>query len=92
MNNNKAEQERKELNKKLLKDTYKSELKNRRKMTIFNFLINFVVIFIGLSVSNLVIEILSIDFWLIDMSVTVLIVMGTLYIASILVQRMNERE
>lgn len=92
MNNNKAEQERKELNKKLLKGTYKSELKNRKKMTIFNFLINFVVIFIGLSASNLIIEILPIDFWLLDMGVSVLIVMGALYIASILVQRMNERE
>ena len=92
MNNNKAEQERKELNKKLLKGTYKSELKNRKKMTIFNFLINFVVIFIGLFLANLVIEMLSIDFWLLYMSISVLIVMGALYIASLLVQRMNERE
>ena len=60
-------------------------------MSILNFVINFVVIFIGLSLANLIIKILPIENWFLEMCVTVLVVMGMLYLATVLVQRINKK-
>lgn len=40
---NKAEQERKELNKKLLKTTFKSEMKKKKRINVKELLVDFIV-------------------------------------------------
>ena len=52
---NRAEQERKELNKKLLRRTFTSEMKDRKKM-IFKYGIEFVAIFIGLLLTDWIVD------------------------------------
>ncbi len=73
MNNSKAEQERKKLNKKLLKDTFKSEMNEKKKYSAT--ISDFVFLFIALSLADLIVRLIHIDYWLIEITITAIILM-----------------
>ena len=80
---NKAEQERKELNKKFLKKTFISELKSRKKIKLLELVIEFVAISIALILSNIIVNEFSIHFWLVELIIAAGLIMIMLYIGSL---------
>lgn len=87
MDKQKNEKEIKELNKKLLKNTFKSEVKNRKKVKIYEYIIDFIGIFIALYLADLIVEILSINFWFIDMVINAVLIFVIVSISSIFVRK-----
>lgn len=85
------EKERKELNKKILKDTFKSEVKNRKKVKIFEYIIEFIGIFIALHLADLIVEKLSINFWFMDMVINAVLIIVILSISSIIVRKIWQK-
>ena len=90
MNHNSSEQERKELNKKLIKQTFVSEIKSRKKEKLVKFVIEFVCLFIAFVVSDLIVTILQIDFWFLDMVVSIIFVMIMLYVTNIVTDKLKK--
>lgn len=84
---NKAEQERKELNKKFLKKTFISELKSRKKIKLLELVIEFVAISIALILSNIIVNEFLIHFWLVELIITAGLIMVMLYIGSLLIRK-----
>lgn len=91
MNDNISEQQRKELNKKLLKRTFVSEIKSGKKEKILKIVIDFVSLFIAFCIADLIVEILQIDFWLFDMVVSIVFVMIMLFISEIFVKKLKSK-
>jgi hypothetical protein len=91
MDKQKNEKERKELNKKLLKDTFKSEVKNRKRVKIFEYIIEFIGIFIALHLADLIVEKLSINFWFMDMVINAVLIIVILSISSIIVRKIWQK-
>lgn len=91
MNDNISEQERKELNKKLLKRTFVSEIKSGKKEKLIKFVIDFVCLFIAFFVADLIIESLQIDFWFFDMIVSIVLAMIMLFISEIFVKKLKNQ-
>ena len=87
MNKQRDEKERKELNKKLLKNTFKSEAKNRKKVKTFEYITDFIGIFIALYLADLIVKILSINFWFMDMVINAVLIFVILSISSIFVKK-----
>ena len=87
MNHKSSEQERKELNQKLIKQTFVSEIKSRKKEKLVKFVIEFVCLFIAFVVSDLIVTILQIDFWALDMAISIVFVMVMLYVSKILTNK-----
>ncbi len=73
MDNKKAEQERKELNKKLLKNTFNSELREKKKSSPA--IIDFIFLFIALGLADLIVSSFKIDFWLIEITLATVFAM-----------------
>ena len=71
MNNNTSEQERKKLNKKLMKNTFVSEFKSEIKKIKVK---DFIFTIIGFLVADIMVEVLHIDFWLLDFVASILII------------------
>ena len=82
---NNVEKERKDLNRKLLKTTFKSEFKKKliEKINFWNFIIDFIAIFLGLYLSDFISELLSINVWLVDIIVSVVTINFFLFLATI---------
>ncbi len=80
-----VEKEIKDLNRKLLKTTFKSEFKKKltEKISFWNFIIDFTVIFLGLYLSDFISELLSINVWLVDMIVSAVIISFFRFLATI---------
>jgi hypothetical protein len=91
MDKQKNERERKELNKKLLKDTFKSQVKNRKRVKIFEYIIEFIGIFIALHLADLIVEKLSINFWFMDMVINAVLIIVILSISSIIVRKIWQK-
>ncbi|BCN30873.1 hypothetical protein [Anaeromicropila herbilytica] len=87
----KNEKERKELNKKLLKNTFKSEIRNRKKVKPLEYIIDFIGILIAFYLADLIVEILSINFWFLDMVITVVLIFVMISICSIIVRRIGKK-
>lgn len=86
MENSRAEQERKELNKKLLKDTFISEYEDRKRVKFSEKFIDFIALFIAIALSKFIVEMLSINFWLVEIIIAVVLVMGIRYTEEIIVR------
>lgn len=80
---NKGEQERRELNKKLLRRTFKSELKGGGKVKALDFGLDFITLFIALFLADLVVKLLAIDFWFVELIIIALIAALVLYIKAL---------
>ena len=91
MDNKKAEAERKELNKKLLKRTFQSEMSSNKKMTL-KCVIYFVAFCVGFLVSDWVIKWFSIDVVLLRMLITVAFVTLMQFLGEQLVGRIKKEE
>jgi len=70
---NKGEQERRELNKRLLCRTFKSEMQEKKKGTCKNMVIDFVVLFIVLLLAELITNWFALDFWLAELGIAMLV-------------------
>lgn len=70
---NKGEQERRELNKRLLRRTFKSEIQERRKVSSRNMVIDFVVLFIVLLLAELVTNWFALDSWMVELGIAMLV-------------------
>ncbi len=92
MNNNKTEQERKELNKKLLKTTFASEMKNKRKTNSVERMVQFLCLFIALLLSELIVGTLEIEFWLTEVVVSLVLVTVILFIETKIVDKIQNRK
>ena len=77
MNNNTSEQERKKLNKKLMKNTFVSELKSEIKKFKVK---DFIITIIGFLVADIIVEVLHIDFWLLDIVASILIIILVIFV------------
>ena len=91
MSDNISEKERKELNKKLIKRTFVSEIKSRKKEKLLKIVIDFICLFIAFFAADLVVERLQIDFWLFDMVVSIVFVMIMLFISEIFVEKLKNK-
>ncbi len=89
MNDNVSEQERKKLNKKLLKRTFVSEIKSGKKEKMLKIVIDFVCLFMAFFVADLIVERLQIDFWLFDMLISVVFAMIMLFVSEIFVKKIK---
>lgn len=87
INDNISEQERKELNKKLLKKTFISEIKSTGTEKNLKIIIYFISLFIALLISDLIIESLHIDFVIFDIFITAVIIMVLLFVGEILIEK-----
>lgn len=90
MDNNKNEKERKELNKKLLKKTFVSEVKSRRKIKFIEFVIDCIAVFIACFLSDMVVEKLSISNWFLEIAITAGLVMLMLFVDTVLVGKVKK--
>lgn len=77
MNNNTSEQERKKLNKKLMKNTFVSEFKSEIKKIKVK---DFIFTIIGFLVADIMVEVLHIDFWLLDIVASILIIILVIFV------------
>ena len=73
------EQEQKDLNRKLLKKTFINEMRRPKRFAIYKFLIDIICIFIGLIISDA----LKIESELLDLIVCIVLIMITLTIGEI---------
>ena len=80
---NKGEQERKELNRKLLRRTVASELKDRRRVKALDLGMDFVTLFIALLLADLTVKFLAIDLWFVELIITALIASLVLYVKAL---------
>lgn len=90
MDKKRDEKERKELNKKLISNTFKSEFKNRKKVNFVKYIIDFIGIFISLRIADFIVEKLSIKFWLTEMLITAVLIFVVLSISSIFVSTIEK--
>jgi len=88
MNNSKAEQERKVLNKKLLKDTFKSEMNEKKKYQAT--ISDFVFLFIALCLADLFIKLIKIDYWLIEILIATIILMILNFVRDKIITKVNK--
>lgn len=88
MDNNKSDQERKKLNKKLLKDTFVSVFKSREKITFLEIVI---AAFIACFLSDCIVQRLSIGFWLIDIVITAGFLVIMLFIGTMLFKKIKKK-
>lgn len=70
---NREEQERRELNKRLLGRTVKSELQEKRKVVNSEMLVDFVVLFVVLFAAEAITNWLAVESWLIELGIAVLV-------------------
>ncbi len=91
MDNNKSDQERKKLNKKLLKDTFVSVFKSREKITFLEIVIDFIAAFIACFLSDCIVQRLSIGFWLIDIVITAGFLVIMLFIGTMLFKKIKKK-
>ncbi len=89
MGKNISEQERKELNKKLIKRSFVSEFKNGIK-TEMN-VIDLICAIIACIVADVIVEILQIDFWLLDMVISIPIIAIILFVLEIFVEKIKSK-
>ncbi len=82
MNQKRAEKERKELNKKLIKATFKSEWSSRKKVIFLSYIIDVIAIFFALKIADFIIGLLAIDFWLVDFAIKAAFIIAILQISS----------
>lgn len=80
---NKGEQERRELNKKLLRRTVVSELKDRRRVKALDLGLDFFTLFIALLLADLTVKFLAIDLWFVELIITALIASLVLYVKAL---------
>lgn len=92
MENNRAEQERKELNKKLLKDTFISEYESRKRLKASEKIVEFIVLFIAFGLSKLIVKMLAIDFWLVEIVIAVVLAMVIHYVESIISGKISKNK
>ena len=85
MKNNTSKQERKELNKKLLKKTFFSEFKSETKKRMS--WIDFICAFIACLVAELIVKGLQIDFWLLDAVISIPIITIILFVLGVFVEK-----
>ena len=83
---NRAERERKELNKKLLKRTFTGEMKDRKKM-VFKYGIEFVAIFIGLLFTDWIVDWFAWESEMVRIVIGVVIIVIMQWVGSFLVDR-----
>lgn len=81
MNNNTSEQQRKKLNKKLMKNTFVSEFKSEIKKIKVK---DFIFTIIGFLVADIMVEVLHIDFWLLDFAASILIIILVIFVLNML--------
>lgn len=81
MNNNISEQERKKSNKKLMKNTFVSEFKSEIKKIKVK---DFIFTIIGFLVADIMVEVLHIDFWLLDIVASILIIILVIFVLNML--------
>lgn len=85
MENKKAERERKELNKRLLKKSFVSDIKSKKKLKSTH-VINFVAIFVGLILSNWIMGWLLTDNALIEIIISVLLILALQFLGELLIK------
>ncbi|MDD3416075.1 MAG: hypothetical protein PHY47_19070 [Lachnospiraceae bacterium] len=90
MDKKRNEKERQELNKKLISNTFKSELKNRKKVNFVKYIIDFIGIFVALRIANFIVEILVIKFWLMEMLITAFLIFVILSFISLFVSMIEK--
>lgn len=90
MGNNTSEQERKELNKRLLKRTFIGEIRNRKKGKKVKVVLDFICYFIAFSVADLIDARLQIDFWLLEIVIYIVIAMIMLFVSEIIVEKIKK--
>jgi uncharacterized membrane protein YvbJ len=91
MERNKSEQERKELNKKLLKSTFSSEIKSK-KINVLSLIIDIVCILIGAFFSYLVVEQFSLQSSLIYILINTLFIIFMLFLGSLFKKAIGKRK
>ena len=79
------EQERKDLNRKLLKKTFVNEMRRPKRFVICKFLIDMICIFVGLLISDA----LKIETELLDLIVCIILIMITLTIGERIQEKLN---
>ena len=87
MNKEKNEIERKALNKRLLKNTFISEVKNREKPRIIEYLFDFVGIIIAQYLADSIVDTLSIHSWFIDLFIKTVLIFVVLFVISSVVRK-----
>ena len=70
---NKGEQERRELNKRLLSRTFKCEMQDRRKISAKSMVIDYAVLFIVLLLAELVTNWFALDSWMVELGIAMLV-------------------
>jgi len=88
MDNKSAETERKELNKKLIKKSFLSEMKSQKHI-VRRFIINLIAIFLGLCLSDWVTQSFAINSAPIEMLITVILIVVMEFIAERLVEALS---
>ncbi len=84
-----SEAERRKLNRKVMKMTFQSEFKKREKSYFIDFLINFISVLLGVSMSELVIKFTAIDGYVVNLIITTLITFVFITVFSLLRKRTN---
>ena len=71
MNNSISEQERKDLNKKIIKSTFKNEInENKTHTTLIS---DFIFLFIALSLSKLFVRLSEVNYWFLEIAIAAII-------------------
>lgn len=80
-----AERERKELNKRLLKKSFVSDIKSKKKLKSTH-VINFVAIFVGLLLSEWITGKFSIDNGFIEIIISVVLILALQFLGELLIK------
>lgn len=87
---NKEEQERRELNKKLLQRTVASELKDGKRVKALDLGLDFVTLFIALLLADLTVKFFAIDLWIVELLIAALIAAVILWVKGIFLNKKAE--
>ena len=87
MDKQRNERERKELNKRLLKSTFIREVKNRKKIKGFAYVIDFICFLLALYLADRIVEILSVNFLLLDIAIYAGLVFAIRFICRIFIKK-----
>lgn len=85
MDNKNAERERKELNKRLLKKTFISDIKSAKKVKL-GYVINFAAIFVGLLLSEWIVARFSIENGFIEIIISVILILLVQFLGELLIK------
>ena len=90
MDNIKAEQERKELNKKVIKKTFFSEIRQKKSKKSLTAIIDFICFSISFILSDLIVEYFKIDFWLIEIVFQAVLAMSIYFILDRVISKLKK--